>query len=109
MDSAEFEEFSNAQIKICICSFNEWDINILADYLNLPLPYIKEINYVFFPVSQMNFAKFQKQMTKGHCKAFRIRNSPDYTVPCDWNKSVYYEIISKYVQIENTKKHFNLF
>lgn len=108
-DSSEHKEFAAAEIKICICSFNEWDINILANYLNSPLPYIKEINYIFFPVSQANFVKFQKQMTKGHCKAFRIRNSPDYTIPCDWNKHVYNEIFTKYVRIEKPKKRFGLF
>ena len=96
--------FESAEIKICICSFDEWDISILADYLNSDLPYIKDINYIFFPVSQKNFVKFSKQMTKGHCKCFRIKNSPDYTMPCDWNKEIYNVILSKYVKIEQPKK-----
>ncbi len=101
--------FESAEIKICICSFDEWDISILADYLNSDLPYIKDINYIFFPVSQKNFVKFSKQMTKGHCKCFRIKNSPDYTMPCDWNKGIYNEILSKYVKIEQPKKRLKLF
>ena len=101
--------FENAEIKICICSFDEWNISILADYLNSELPYIKDINYIFFPVSQKNFIKFSKQMIKGHCKCFRTRNSADYTVPCDWNKSVYNQILSKYVKIEQPKKRLKLF
>ena len=101
--------FESAEIKICICSFDEWDISILADYLNSDLPYIKDINYVFFPVSQKNFVKFSKQMTKGHCKCFRIKNSPDYTMPCDWNKEIYNVILSKYVKIEQPKKRLKLF
>ena len=101
--------FESAEIKICICSFDEWDISILADYLNSDLPYIKDINYIFFPVSQKNFVKFSKQMTKGHCKCFRIKNSPDYTMPCEWNKGVYNEILSKYVKIEQPKKRLKLF
>ena len=101
--------FESAEIKICICSFDEWDISILADYLNSDLPYIKDINYIFFPVSQKNFVKFSKQMTKGHCKCFRIKNSPDYTMTCDWNKGVYNEILSKYVKIEQPKKRLKLF
>ena len=108
-NSIEYDDFANATIKICICSFNEWDIAVLADYLNSPLPYIKEVNYIFFPVSQMNFVKFSKQMTKGHCKSYRIRNSPDYTMPCDWNKNVYNEILSHYIRIEQPKKRFRLF
>ena len=32
--------FESAEIKICICSFDEWDISYLEEYLNLPLPYI---------------------------------------------------------------------
>ena len=44
-----YDRFVSAEIKICICSFNEWDICTLADWLNSPLPYIKEINYIFFP------------------------------------------------------------
>ena len=101
--------FESAEIKICICSFDEWDISILADYLNSDLPYIKDINYIFFPVSQKNFVKFSKQMTKGHCKCFRIKNSPDYTMPCDWNKEIYNVILSKYVKIEQPKKRLKLF
>ena len=101
--------FESAEIKICICSFDEWDISILADYLNSDLPYIKDINYIFFPVSQKNFVKFSKQMTKGHCKCFRVKNSPDYTMPCEWNKGVYNEILSKYVKIEQPKKRLKLF
>ena len=100
----EIDYFDNAEIKICICSFDEWNISILADYLNSELPYIKDINYVFFPVSQKNFVKFSKQMIKGHCKCFRVKNSPDYTMPCDWNKGIYNEILSKYVRIEQPKK-----
>ena len=103
-EDAAYPYFENAQIKICICSFNEWDIEILADYLNSPLPYIKEINYVFFPVSQKKFAKFQKQMTKGHCKALRIRNSDDYTMPCEWNVDVYNIIFDKYFDFDSKKK-----
>ncbi len=108
-DSSEYEDFAASEIKICICSFNEWDIKILADYLNSPLPYIKEINYVFFPVSQLNFVKFQKQMTKGHCKAFRTEVSPDYSQPCPENSRTYCEILSKYIRIEQPRKRFGLF
>ena len=57
-ENAAYPIFENAQIKICICSFNEWDVSILADYLNSPVPYIKDINYIFFPVSQETFSKF---------------------------------------------------
>ncbi len=92
-EDAAYPFFESAEIKICICSFNEWDISKLADYLNSPLPYIKEINYIFFPVSEKNFVKFQKQMDKGHCKSFRIRNSPDYTEPCEWNVGIYNKIL----------------
>lgn len=108
-DSPKYDDFADAAIKICICSFNEWDIAVLADYLNSPLPYIKEVNYIFFPVSQANFVKFSKQMTKGHCKSYRIRNSPDYTQVCDWNKNVYFEILSRYIRLEQPKKRFGLF
>ena len=107
--NSEKDIFESAEIKVCVCSFNEWDISILADYLNSELPYIKDINYIFYPVSQANFIKFSKQMTKGHCKCFRIRNSPGYTMPCDWNKDVYSQILSKYVKIEQAKKRFKLF
>ena len=63
-DDEAYMYFETAEIKICICSFNEWDISKLADYLNSTLPYIKEINYIFFPVSEETFVKFQKQMEK---------------------------------------------
>lgn len=108
-NSKEYSYFEKSKIKICICSFDEWDIAELAEYLNQPLPYIKEANYVFFPISQANFVKFSKQMTKGHCKAYRLRNSPDYMQVCDWNKNVYIEIISRYTKPETHKKRFGLF
>lgn len=104
-----YSYFEKSEIKICLCSFDEWDIAELAEYLNQPLPYIKEVNYVFFPVSQANFVKFSKQMIKGHCKAYRLRNSPDYTQVCDWNRNVYMEIISRYTKVEVPKKRFGLF
>ena len=102
-EDAAYPFFEAAEIKICICSFNEWDISKLADYLNSPLPYIKEINYVFFPVSEKNFVKFQKQMDNGHCKSFRIRNSPDYTEPCEWNIGIYNKILNTYIDLDISK------
>ena len=102
-EDAAYPFFESAEIKICICSFNEWDISKLADYLNSPLPYIKEINYLFFPVSEKNFVKFQKQMDKGHCKSFRIRNSPDYTEPCEWNIGIYNKILNTYIDLDISK------
>lgn len=111
-EDAAYPYFEAAGIKICICSFNEWDISKLADYLNSPLPYIKEINYIFFPVSEKNFVKFQKQMEKGHCKSFRIRNSPDYTEPCEWNVEMYNKILNTYIDLDigkKAKKRFGLF
>lgn len=102
-EDAAYPFFESAEIKICICSFNEWDISKLADYLNSPLPYIKEINYIFFPVSEKNFVKFQKQMDKGHCKSFRIRNSPDYTEPCEWNVGIYNKILNTYIDLDISK------
>lgn len=102
-EDAAYPFFEAAEIKICICSFNEWDISKLADYLNSPLPYIKEINYIFFPVSEKNFVKFQKQMDKGHCKSFRIRNSPDYTEPCEWNVGMYNKILNTYIDLDISK------
>lgn len=48
-------------------------------------------------------------MIKGHCKAYRLRNSPDYTQVCDWNRNVYMEIISRYTKVEVPKKRFGLF
>ena len=103
-EDAAYPIFENAPIKICICSFNEWDVSILADYLNSPVPYIKDINYIFFPVSQETFSKFNQQMTKGHCKAFRTRNSPSYTKPCELNVDTYSKILKKYVDIQAKKK-----
>lgn len=108
-DSDEGEEYAAAEIKICLCNFDEWNIKLLEEYLNSPIPYLKEINYIFFPVSEKNFIKFSKQMVKGHCKAFRTESSPDYTIPCEQNKNTYKEIISKYVKIEQPKKRFGLF
>ena len=102
-----YDRFVKAEIKICICSFNEWDICTLADWLNSPLPYIKEINYIFFPVSEKSFIKFSKQMAKGHCKTFRTESSPDYTQPCEWNKKVYSHIMKQYTDFEPAKKHFS--
>lgn len=99
-DDEAYMYFETAEIKICICSFNEWDISKLADYLNSTLPYIKEINYIFFPVSEETFVKFQKQMEKGHCKSFRIRNSPHYTKPCDWNAGIYNQILTTYIDLD---------
>lgn len=96
--------FESAEIKIQICRGTEWDIAILQKYLNSPLPYLKEINYCFYPISQKDFIRFNKSMIKGHCKACRLRTSPNYTHPCDWNREVYASILSRYTNIGKLKR-----
>ena len=96
--------FEKADIKIVMCRGTEWDIYYLEEYLNLPLPYIKEINYCFYPISQPDFVKFNKAMIQGHCKAYRLRTSPNYTNPCEWNRNVYTEILHLYTDVSTTKK-----
>ena len=96
--------FEKADIKIVMCRGTEWDISYLEEYLNLPLPYNKEINYCFYPISQPDFLKFNKAMIQGHCKAYRLRTSPNYTNPCQWNRDVYAEILHLYTDVNTTKK-----
>ena len=96
--------FENSDIKIVMCRGTEWDIAYLEEYLNLPLSYSKEINYCFYPISQPDFIKFNKAMVKGHCKAYRLRTSPNYTNPCEWNRNVYTEILHLYTDVNTTKK-----
>ena len=96
--------FEKSDIKIVMCRGTEWDISYLEEYLNLPLPYIKEINYCFYPISQPDFLKFNKAMIQGHCKAYRLRTSPNYTNPCEWNRNVYAEILHLYTDVNTTKK-----
>ena len=43
-------------------------------------------------------------MVKGHCKAYRLRTSPNYTNPCEWNRNVYAEILHLYTDVNTTKK-----
>ena len=100
--------FEKSDIKIVMCRGTEWDISYLEEYLNLPLPYIKEINYCFYPISQPDFLKFNKAMIQGHCKAYRLRTSPNYTNPCEWNRNVYTEILHLYTDVD-TKKKMKLF
>ena len=96
--------FEKADIKVVMCRGTEWDISYLEEYLNLPLPYNKEINYCFYPISQPDFLKFNKAMIQGHCKAYRLRTSPNYTNPCQWNRNVYAEILNLYTDVNTTKK-----
>ena len=98
------EVFENSDIKIVMCRGTEWDISYLEEYLNLPLSYSKEINYCFYPISQPDFIKFNRAMVKGHCKAYRLRTSPNYTNPCEWNRNVYTEILHLYTDVNTTKK-----
>ena len=100
--------FEKADIKVVMCRGTEWDISYLEEYLNLPLPYNKEINYCFYPISQPDFLKFNKAMIQGHCKAYRLRTSPNYTNPCEWNRNVYTEILHLYTDVD-TKKKMKLF
>ena len=100
--------FEKADIKVVMCRGTEWDISYLEEYLNLPLPYNKEINYCFYPISQPDFLKFNKAMIQGHCKAYRLRTSPNYTNPCEWNRNVYAEILHLYTDVD-TKKKMKLF
>lgn len=104
----QLEFFENADIKISLCTGTEWDISYLQEYLNSPLRYLKEINYCFYPISQPDFMKYNKQMIKGHCKAYRLRTSPNYTNPCQWNRDVYTDILNRYLNV-NTNKKFGLF
>ena len=98
--------FENADIKVMICRGTEWDISYLEEYLNLPLSYSKEINYCFYPISQQDFIKFNRPMAKGHCKAYRLRTSPNYTNPCQWNRDVYSEVLHLYTNVDTEKKFF---
>lgn len=98
--------FENADIKVLMCRGTEWDISYLEEYLNLPLSYSKEINYCFYPISQQDFIKFNRAMAKGHCKAYRLRTSPNYTNPCQWNRDVYAEILHLYTDVNTEKKFF---
>lgn len=98
--------FENADIKVLMCRGTEWDISYLEEYLNLPLSYSKEINYCFYPISQQDFIKFNRAMAKGHCKAYRLRTSPNYTNPCQWNRDVYAEILHLYTAVNTEKKFF---
>ncbi|MDD6490557.1 MAG: hypothetical protein PUG48_12240 [Clostridia bacterium] len=98
--------FEKADIKIVMCRGTEWDISYLEEYLNLPLSYSKEINYCFYPISQQDFIKFNRAMAKGHCKAYRLRTSPNYTNPCQWNRDVYAEILHLYTDVNTEKKFF---
>ena len=100
--------FEKADIKIAMCSATECNIKELENYLNLPLPYIKEINYCFYPISQENFKNYNGAMVQGHCKAFRLCTSSNYTNPCEWNKKVYHDILNLYTEVD-TKKKMKLF
>ena len=100
--------FEKADIKIAMCSATECNIKELENYLNLPLSYIKEINYCFYPISQENFKSYNGAMVQGHCKAFRLCTSSNYTNPCEWNKKVYHDILNLYTEVD-TKKKMKLF
>ena len=102
------ELFERSDIKIVLCSATECNIKELEQYLNLPLSYIKEINYCFYPISQENFKSYNGAMVQGHCKAFRLCTSSNYTNPCEWNKKVYHDILNLYTEVE-TKKKMKLF
>lgn len=104
MSDKEIKIFEMAEIKLQMCRGTEWDIAVLQEYLNSDLPYLKEINYCFYPISQKDFIKYNKSMIKGHCKACRLRTSPSYTNPCDWNRAVYADILSRYTSIGKEKK-----
>ena len=98
------ELFEKSDIKIVLCSATECNIKELEQYLNLPLSYIKEINYCFYPISQENFKNYNGAMVQGHCKAYRICTSSNYTNPCEWNKKVYHDILNLYTEVETKKK-----
>ena len=102
------ELFEKSDIKIVLCSATECNIKELEQYLNLPLSYIKEINYCFYPISQENFKNYNGAMVQGHCKAFRLCTSSNYTNPCEWNKKVYHDILNLYTEAD-TKKKIKLF
>ena len=98
------ELFEKADIKIVLCSATECIIKKFEQYLNQPLPYIKEINYCFYPISQENFKNYNGAMIQGHCKAFRLCTSSNYTNPCGWNKEVYSRILNLYTEVDTKKK-----
>lgn len=104
MSDRERKIFEKSEIKLQMCRGTEWDIAVLQEYLNSGLPYLKEINYCFYPISQKDFIKYNKSMIQGHCKACRLRTSPNYTSPCDWNRDVYADILSRYTSIGKSKK-----
>jgi hypothetical protein len=98
-------EFENSAIKIMLCSAADWDLSVATDFINNSnLPYIKEVNYFFYPINQAVFVGFNKQMLRWGLKAYRIQTSPGCFSPCVENRHVFAEILKKYTNITIAKE-----
>jgi hypothetical protein len=97
--------FNDSAIKIMLCSAADWDVSVTMDFINKStVPYAREINYCFYPISQARFISFNKQLMKAGCKSYRIQTSAGCFQPCDGNINVYLDIINRYTDIMPTKK-----
>jgi endonuclease YncB( thermonuclease family) len=90
-----------------LCSAADWDLRVIMSYLNTSEEsYKADINYLFYPINQSRFIRFNKQFIRAGCRAFRISTSPEPTLPCKPNKDVYNEILGLNTSKKSDKKGF---
>lgn len=96
------KSFSSCHIKIMMCSSAEWDMSVIMNYINFSKEnYIHDINYCFSRISLSRFVKYNKQLIKSGCNAYRLQNSSSWSCPHSDNIIAYKDILSPFT-IQNT-------
>lgn len=106
--------FDKCGVKLILSSSAEWDISKISTFIKYGDPaYIHSIIFLFPRVSQTKFIKYNKAFVKSGLTAYRLHNSPDWTIPHSSNVDVYNHIIENCIikdttTVKSRKKLFKL-
>ena len=88
----------NAYIHILLCSAADWDMPMLADYINnVIIPNKMDVNLCFFPVTVNKFVAINKQLIKSGFNAYMLEPSDNWMATNANNNNVYSNILKAYI------------
>lgn len=104
------KSYDECDIKLMLSSSAEWDISKVTNFIKYnDDEYVRSITLLFPRVSQSKFLRYNKVFRKSGISAYRLSDSPDWTVPVTDNLSVYTHIIENYKLLKSKTPKRKLF